>query len=611
MVWKPQRSIGISPRRCYIWSTLAVALTLTIIFLTRKTGAPRPLNVDLSKLNELSFDDRYNGEALVKYPMSERKIGSKIDDVFQYGCRDPLVEAENPRTNSAFVVLARNSEIDGVILSMRSLERRFNQWFNYPWIFLNDEKFSAEFKKRVLEVASGRVKFGLIPKSKWNFKEAQSDPILFDEAIDSQGDRSIMYGNMKSYHSMCRFYSGYFFEHPLVKNLDWYWRVEPDVDFYCDLTYDPFVEMEKHGKKYGYTIAIKELVNTVPSLFRRTKQFVNENNIQLPDSWNLFSTNHRFFKGKNENQYNDVKDFNGLINKLELKTPYNLAINYLKLSNNKNNNNNNENENENENENYKNNNLLNLKNFDKNLLTALVKHSTKKGLKNSVHEVYDGEEYNLCHFWSNFEIASNELFTSPEYKQYYDFLESTHGFFTERWGDAPIHSLAAGLFLNLSEIHYFRDIGYKHSTLAHCPYNSPNQLPYKEGPNFKHQVLPEDEIYYANYDKPASNNIGASGCRCRCPDNHKEIENSGGSCTNLWAKLIADDIPLGKKSQRDNFSSIGKLDRGSLGVNEYLDLDKIEEISMGWLLQWINDGKKFQNWKFSKEERDILRGIIK
>lgn len=38
-----------------------------------------------------------------------------------------------------------------------------------------------------------------------------------------------------------------------------------------------------------------------------------------------------------------------------------------------------------------------------------------------------------------------------------------------RWGDAPIHSIFASLFLKKDEIHFFNDVGYKHSIYEHCP----------------------------------------------------------------------------------------------------------------------------------------------
>ena len=43
-------------------------------------------------------------------------------------------------------MLARNSDTDGAVRSVRELEDRFNHRFNYPWVFLNEEPFSDDFK---------------------------------------------------------------------------------------------------------------------------------------------------------------------------------------------------------------------------------------------------------------------------------------------------------------------------------------------------------------------------------------------------------------------------------------------------------------------------------
>jgi len=80
-----------------------------------------------------------------------------------------------------------------------------------------------------------------------------------------------------------------------------------------------------------------------------------------------------------------------------------------------------------------------------------------------------GETYNLCHFWSNFEIVDLSLWRSDAYRKYFDWLDRAGGFFYERWGDAPVHSIAAALFLNRDEVHFFDDIGYFHNPFHHCP----------------------------------------------------------------------------------------------------------------------------------------------
>lgn len=77
--------------------------------------------------------------------------------------------------------------------------------------------------------------------------------------------------------------------------------------------------------------------------------------------------------------------------------------------------------------------------------------------------------YNLCHFWLNFEVAATGFFKSHIYNLYFEHLDRTGGFFYERWGDAPVHTLAVAHLLNWNEVWWFEDIGYYHSPYLHCP----------------------------------------------------------------------------------------------------------------------------------------------
>lgn len=70
-----------------------------------------------------------------------------------------------------------------------------------------------------------------------------------------------------------------------LKDYKWYWRIEPDVDFYCSITYDPFVEMAKHDKIYGFTIVLPEEPRTCPSLFRKVADYKELNNIPTMELW--------------------------------------------------------------------------------------------------------------------------------------------------------------------------------------------------------------------------------------------------------------------------------------------------------------------------------------
>ncbi|GHJ86821.1 hypothetical protein NliqN6_3223 [Naganishia liquefaciens] len=80
-----------------------------------------------------------------------------------------------------------------------------------------------------------------------------------------------------------------------------------------------------------------------------------------------------------------------------------------------------------------------------------------------------GESYNKCHFWSNFEIGDLNFWRGEAYTKFFEHLDKAGGFYYERWGDAPVHSIGAALFAPKDKIHWFSDIGYRHEPFQQCP----------------------------------------------------------------------------------------------------------------------------------------------
>lgn len=95
-------------------------------------------------------------------------------------------------------------------------------------------------------------------------------------------------------------------------------------------------------------------------------------------------------------------------------------------------------------------------------------HVAKNNLMKLISD-NEGKTYNLCHFWSNFEIGKLSFWRSQAYQDYFDYLDHKGGFFYERWGDAPIHTMAVSLFLDRNKVHFFNDIGYFHAPFQSCP----------------------------------------------------------------------------------------------------------------------------------------------
>lgn len=188
------------------------------------------------------------------------------------GPAQPVAETSGERMNATFVTLARNSDLWEIVKSIRQVEDRFNRKFHYDWVFLNDKPFDTTFKNVTTSLISGKTHYGLIPEEHWSFPE-HIDTDKARRVREDMAQRKIIYGDSISYRHMCRFESGFFFQHPLMQQFEWYWRVEPSIELYCDIDYDTFKFMRDHNKKYSFVLSLYEYVETIPTLWDSVKTF--------------------------------------------------------------------------------------------------------------------------------------------------------------------------------------------------------------------------------------------------------------------------------------------------------------------------------------------------
>lgn len=190
-----------------------LVIVLILLLFVRHPASPGGILIPAGTPPSIRFVSIRGRECVITDFLQYRKISEKYDKVFATGCMpvDPEQIAKAPRANAAFVVLARNKELEGVIQSLKSIERHFNRWWNYPYVFLNDGDFDDDFKATVKNYTNAEVEFGKIDDSMWGFPD-WVDHEVAKEGIRKQGDAAIMYGGMESYHHMCRFYSGLVFD---------------------------------------------------------------------------------------------------------------------------------------------------------------------------------------------------------------------------------------------------------------------------------------------------------------------------------------------------------------------------------------------------------------
>lgn len=133
----------------------------------------------------------------------------------------PPASNTTERQKAAFIALVRNSELQGMLDSMKDVgnnnqeitkrenvtytlytEDRFNHKFNYPWIFLNEEQFTEEFIESTTKVASSKTHYGFVNESMWSYPDwiDQKKAAMCREELSY-----VPYGTSESYRHMCRF----------------------------------------------------------------------------------------------------------------------------------------------------------------------------------------------------------------------------------------------------------------------------------------------------------------------------------------------------------------------------------------------------------------------
>ncbi|QFZ27162.1 putative mannosyltransferase [Clavispora lusitaniae] len=179
------------------------------------------------------------------------------------------------RENATIVALVRNNEIKKIQRTITQFEEKFNKKFGYPYTFINDEPFTERFIEKVRGFTSAPVSFVHLDPQAWNKPEWIDTEREWRE-MNLLANQNVAYAKKGSYHNMCRFYSGPFFDVPEMRKYRYYWRIEPNVKFFTDVNYDVFKYLAGTGKIYGFTISVYDIHQTVRTLFPETLKFLNK-----------------------------------------------------------------------------------------------------------------------------------------------------------------------------------------------------------------------------------------------------------------------------------------------------------------------------------------------
>ncbi|RCH83058.1 hypothetical protein CU097_002976 [Rhizopus azygosporus] len=219
----------------------------------------------------------------VKTPLPE-----SLKVSYLFGMNDTLIKSDtrlkedvwtNLPVKGAFYMMTRNEDLMKARMTMKSIEERFNSKLNstYPWIFLNNQPFTSEFKRFIKRTATNpdQVYFGHVDLDAWNYP-SWIDGVRSQALFSSFRDVVTPRVSRPSYGNYLRYQSGLFFYHPLFDDVDYVWRVDAGSTYHCEMFMDdPFVTMQTNNKSIGFALTEKATSEiTLFSLWPVTNHFM-------------------------------------------------------------------------------------------------------------------------------------------------------------------------------------------------------------------------------------------------------------------------------------------------------------------------------------------------
>ncbi|KAH9063426.1 glycosyltransferase family 15 protein [Lactarius vividus] len=168
---------------------------------------------------------------------------------------------------------------------MQQIEDRFNAQARYPWTFLCDEPLTEAFKARVSTMTDSQISFDVIPTEHWGPPE-WINRTRAEQVRKNMGLLRIPQGDSARFRNLSRFNAGFLARQDILQSYRYYWRIQPGSQYFCDFLVDPFEIMRK-GKIYAFNMALREMEQTVSTLWEAVYDFTQEHKLRINTGSNL------------------------------------------------------------------------------------------------------------------------------------------------------------------------------------------------------------------------------------------------------------------------------------------------------------------------------------
>jgi len=238
-------------------------------------AVPEPLVVvPPKKIADVNIDEVND----LEYWRSGKFINSHLDTHPSFNGHDAPVSnipSEQLGYNAAVLYLIADNRLREIMLSLSYLHR----WVPmHPWPIIlfyasdmDDAASRNDFMMRLYDFLGGgeRARF-FIQRIEW-VRLHWTLPEGFSH--DVRVVKPVFEFAWPGYHMMCAFFASEIFDHPRLRDVTYYMRLDTDSYIFRPLCYDPFEIFHQRNRSYGYRAALTDPAEVVVGLWDLTDEY--------------------------------------------------------------------------------------------------------------------------------------------------------------------------------------------------------------------------------------------------------------------------------------------------------------------------------------------------
>ncbi|GJJ06331.1 hypothetical protein Clacol_000522 [Clathrus columnatus] len=167
------------------------------------------------------------------------------------------------KPNAVIVMLVASPRLPQAVVAIRNIEERFNRRLKYPYVIFTEANVEDDIKDKLDWITEGRLTWAGLPSDIWG--------------LPSFLDRNKVENSMNT------------IGHPATIKYDWIWRLDSDIEFHCDVPYDPIARVRDAGALYSFIQISNDARSVQPSLGSNISAFLASHKHLLPPH-----ANHKF-----------------------------------------------------------------------------------------------------------------------------------------------------------------------------------------------------------------------------------------------------------------------------------------------------------------------------